>query len=134
MRIIAKVLVHDNNDRLLLLKRSKSHPDFPEHWDLPGGVVENDELAIDAVVRELQEETGIQVLPENITRVYERSRHGGVVHEIFETRFSETPTVKVSWEHESYKWLTKEEILQLAVPNKIDSYFQTVLLFLGRNA
>lgn len=39
-------------------------PDAPEsNWALPGGVVEHDELVIDALVREIREETGLIVEP-----------------------------------------------------------------------
>ncbi|MCJ0601479.1 NUDIX hydrolase, partial [Enterococcus cecorum] len=44
------------NKRVLLVKRR----DFPL-WDLPGGVVESDELPSEAAIREMYEETGYAI-------------------------------------------------------------------------
>ena len=44
------------NQKVLLVKRR----DFPL-WDLPGGVVESDELPSEAAIREMYEETGYEV-------------------------------------------------------------------------
>lgn len=39
------------------------HPTMADHWSIPKGVKENNETVFQAVVRELQEETGI-IIPE----------------------------------------------------------------------
>lgn len=49
-------------DRLLLVRRG-AEP-FQGLWGLPGGAVELGETVADALVREVQEETGIEVVPE----------------------------------------------------------------------
>lgn len=50
-------LVTDDQGRVLLVEHS-----YVEGWWLPGGGVDNKELTQDAVVRELQEEAGINAL------------------------------------------------------------------------
>jgi len=45
--------------KILLVKR-KRNPEM-DHWGLPGGKVEPDERAEDAVVREIDEELGISI-------------------------------------------------------------------------
>jgi 8-oxo-dGTP pyrophosphatase MutT (NUDIX family) len=52
----ATVLIVDNINRLLLLKRSDN-----KCWGPPGGAVEPGELVEDAAKRETQEETGLDV-------------------------------------------------------------------------
>lgn len=47
----------DNGD-LLLVRRA--HGPAPGFWSVPGGKVEPGELLVEAVVRELQEETGLE--------------------------------------------------------------------------
>ena len=53
---VSAVVVHDGD--LLLVRRGKA-PHLGE-WALPGGRVEGGELLVEAVVRELQEETGLE--------------------------------------------------------------------------
>ncbi|MEU6643694.1 NUDIX domain-containing protein [Saccharomonospora sp. NPDC046836] len=54
-------VVHDNAGRLLLIQRA--HEPSRGRWSLPGGRVEPDETDSAAVVRELREETGLDVVP-----------------------------------------------------------------------
>ncbi len=63
MRLSAKAFVVDGADRLLLL--DCTDPDRPgvRWWELPGGGVEPGEDEVDALVREVLEETGLAVDP-----------------------------------------------------------------------
>ncbi len=63
MRLSAKAFVVDGADRLLLL--DCTDPDRPgvRWWELPGGGVEPGEDEVDALVREVLEETGLVVDP-----------------------------------------------------------------------
>jgi 8-oxo-dGTP diphosphatase len=54
-------VVHDAAGRLLLIRRG--HAPSAGLWSVPGGRVEADESEVDAVVRELAEETGLAVRP-----------------------------------------------------------------------
>lgn len=53
---VGAVVVHD--DDLLLIRRG--HGPAAGEWSVPGGRVETGELLIEAVVRELAEETGLE--------------------------------------------------------------------------
>lgn len=57
----ANALVVDDHGRVLLAKRS-IEPD-KGLWDIPGGFLEEAEHPLDAVRRELREETGLEVEP-----------------------------------------------------------------------
>ncbi len=61
--LVACVWVHDGRGRLLLTKRAPEKT-FPGTWENSGGAVKAGETSIQAVVRELREETGIQAKPE----------------------------------------------------------------------
>ncbi len=57
----ACALVVDDDDRLLLVRRA--HDPHGGTWDLPGGFLEEAEHPLDALRRELREETGLEVEP-----------------------------------------------------------------------
>lgn len=52
-------VVFDDHGRLLLVKRA--NPPAQGRWSLPGGRQESNETALEGVVREVWEETGIRV-------------------------------------------------------------------------
>jgi len=58
----ACALCVDADGRVLLARRA--HPPFAGYWDLPGGFLEEGEHPLDALRRELREETGLEVEPD----------------------------------------------------------------------
>ncbi|MEE2830504.1 MAG: (deoxy)nucleoside triphosphate pyrophosphohydrolase [Myxococcota bacterium] len=59
LRVVAAVV--RDGDRVLLTRRPEDAPDFPNHWEFPGGKVEEGESDEQALRRELREELGITV-------------------------------------------------------------------------
>jgi 8-oxo-dGTP pyrophosphatase MutT (NUDIX family) len=63
-RNVVRLVVLDIEERVLLLHvRDLGNPAFGTAWELPGGGIEADESDVDAAVRELREETGLEVKP-----------------------------------------------------------------------
>jgi ADP-ribose pyrophosphatase YjhB (NUDIX family) len=77
MRIVPCVggLVYDDRGRLLLVLRA--HDPARSTWSIPGGKVESGEDGAAAVVRELREETGLEVAPTRQVGVVERPAPDG---------------------------------------------------------
>ncbi|MBL6448685.1 NUDIX hydrolase [Fulvivirga sp. 29W222] len=58
----------ENGERYLLLIQRKNEP-FRENWAFPGGFVEDDEDLNIAAARELEEETGLNLPPEDFVQL-----------------------------------------------------------------
>jgi 8-oxo-dGTP diphosphatase len=64
----ACALVEDDGGRLLLARRAAAV--YDGYWDLPGGFLAEGEHPLDALRRELREETGLEVEPKEFVGVY----------------------------------------------------------------
>jgi ADP-ribose pyrophosphatase YjhB (NUDIX family) len=69
VRPSASAVIFDRRRRILLQQRSDGG-----QWGLPGGSVEIGESVSDAVVREVREETGLEVKPRRLVGVYSDPR------------------------------------------------------------
>jgi ADP-ribose pyrophosphatase YjhB (NUDIX family) len=66
----ASAIVVDQAGRILLHRRADN-----ELWSIPGGGMEIGERIADTVVREVKEETGLEVRPETIVGIYSNPNH-----------------------------------------------------------
>lgn len=65
IRLTVTGALPDVEGRLLMVRRADNG-----HWCLPGGGVDSGERVVEAVVREMEEETGIHVKPVNLVGIY----------------------------------------------------------------
>jgi ADP-ribose pyrophosphatase YjhB (NUDIX family) len=70
---IGAVIVHES--RVLLVQRGREP--LKGHWSLPGGLIEIGESLESAVVREVEEETGLQVEPLELIELLDRIHRDG---------------------------------------------------------
>jgi ADP-ribose pyrophosphatase YjhB (NUDIX family) len=66
----ASAVVVDQDGRILLHRRSDNRL-----WSIPGGAMEVGERIADTVVREVKEETGLEVEPERVVGIYSNPQH-----------------------------------------------------------
>jgi 8-oxo-dGTP diphosphatase len=72
MKRIAQVLLFDRDRKLLIyLRDDKPDIPFPNHWDFFGGHVEEGETPEHALMREVKEELGIDLLNQEFFRRYD---------------------------------------------------------------
>ncbi len=118
--------VLDEKGNCLLLWRG-THPIFSDDPDLPGGTVETGETALEAALREVVEEVGVGIESESVTELYagrKYSKHLSKYY-LYSVELPHGPTIALSWEHTSYKWLSHQDFLEeLKTPK--DTYMQMV--------
>jgi 8-oxo-dGTP diphosphatase len=110
---IKAILINDEG-KILVLQRSAQDEDSPGRVDFPGGGVEQDESYVQAVSREIEEETGIVVPVSKLTLTYTFTRHYKAADEarirlLFVAHVADS-TVRLSHEHEAYWWYTPDEL------------------------
>jgi len=130
MKVVAKAIL-DFNGQLLILVRSKTHPNYGGQYDLPGGEVDRDKSPLAGIVREVEEETGIILSERDLKLVYEKKIASPAVHQIYEAKAGLIrPNVRLSPEHSKYLWLTRADILDKHYPLNLDPFFTDVLTYL----
>ena len=89
---------------MLLLLRPKNMSWAPGKWALPGGHIEEGEPPMMAAVREVREETTLEI---NNPREFHISDNGEVVY--FTTRVNQAK-VQIDWEHDDFAWTYPEDL------------------------
>lgn len=106
---VAKSIVCRADGKFLVLKRSSTDSHAPGRVDLPGGGVEAGESYTTAAVREIAEEAGLTVSPEQLRLVYAMSRLSPrsdevIVRFLFVAHVDVAAAVTLSYEHDAYEW------------------------------
>ena len=101
---------------LFLMNATQDHE--PGKWGVPGGKLEAGEAPVSGAMRELFEETSIRVdesAMERVGSVYIRKPGLDYVFHVFRARVDEGVQVRLSEEHEGYRWVSRKEIEDLAL-------------------
>ncbi len=98
---VTKVVIQDGN-RVLLIKRSDLHENFPNKWDLPGGHIHVGEDKEVGLRREVEEETGLVIGEVNELYPFK--------HETFYITNLPEGKIKLSPEHTEYKMVDIREV------------------------
>ena len=103
----------ENGGKFLFIRRSRLSTNMPGKWVFPGGKCEKGEDVIEALYRELKEETGLSFTNDiaflssyQFLRKEDQSSSEGLV---FLVR-SKDKTVKKNFSGEEYKWINPEDI------------------------
>ena len=105
-----RVLLTDENDKILILKRSTDSKTNPGKWELPGGKVDQKESFDQALIREVYEETQLKIALDHVVGVSEQNLHLiRAVHIIMSGKILEGK-LNLSNEHEGYAWVFFENL------------------------
>lgn len=134
MKVLQKCAVVNSKGEIIALKRRMEDKSRPGKWDLPGGNLdpedierwkdksgrgdEND-ILVRSVTREVDEETGLKVIEGSVKSIYAASgvndKKKMFVIGIGYQALVEDGEVKLSFEHQDYKWVSLEEMKKLDV-------------------
>lgn len=126
MNQVAKLLILDQDNNHLLLYRS-NHPTFGMDPDLPGGTLEDGEQPIDTMVREVQEEAGVEIDASIVRKLYQGTEYSTrkTEYSLYTVTLTKRPDVTISWEHSSFEWISRQEFLD-KIQGAKDTYMQMV--------
>ena len=100
-------VIINNQGRILILKRSPAEY-YAGLWDFPGGTVEKGETLQQAAIREVKEESGLEIkLDKNYFYTYHYQDKELDVYG-FKADFASGKVV-LSEEHVEFKWISKDE-------------------------
>ncbi len=108
-----KAIVHDQHDNVLLLQRSQASTNNVGKWEFPGGKVDPGECFEKALVREVQEETGLTIDLKGSFGVCEsKQARPPVVYLVMEAEAKET-LVRLSEEHADFVWIAPAKLEEI---------------------
>ena len=124
LSLSAKVVVRDESDRCLLLRRSMSSKGNPGKWDLPGGKVDPGESFEQGLLREVAEETGLTISLQRVLGTAEsESPTKRVAYLILEGRL-ESGQVHLSSEHDEYAWVNRRDLAMVNLAEQFRPFAQ----------
>ncbi len=119
-QVVAAVLVR--GDRVLLCHRHPERKWYPNVWDLPGGHVERGEPRLDALVRELREELGVEVDVNDAVRVLRHAPNRDLDIEVWAVGAWSGDVVNAApEEHDTLRWFALDELdgIEVADPGVV---------------
>jgi len=116
MKTVLLVLENEKGEVLFLLRKKR-----PFGWALPGGKVKDDDISdIDALIREVKEETKILLEKENIIFSHSDKSITGDDVDIYRVKLDHTPNVVIDKnEHLNKRWIVSYNEIVLAGNTKL---------------
>lgn len=123
-QLAMKALIQRVDGKMLLLKKNKNSD--LDLWDLPGGRIQKGEEVVDALRREVLEETGLHDLGEikplmmllTSIRIPVGDPDVGLIFSVYTCPLTQNDvSIQLSSEHKSYVWVMPEEAEEMLAPN-----------------
>jgi len=120
--LAVRVLLTDQDGKILILKRSTDSKTNPGKWELPGGKVDQGESFDQALIREVYEETNLKISLEHVVGASEQNLHIiRAVHIIMSGKIIEGE-LNLSSEHEGYAWVLIETLPDYELADWLQDY------------
>ena len=118
IKVAVSALIRDGRGRILMIRRTDNGM-----YSIPGGGLEAGETVSEAVVREVEEETGIDVRVVDMIGVFSNPEHviaydDGEVRQEFSICFTAEPIggeLRTSSESKDVRWVAPEQLSRLEI-------------------
>jgi len=103
-------------EKYLVLKRSEKNDYMPLKWDIPGGIVEMGETVEQAVIREVKEETGLEIVVNKVIYIYSNINQVPQRQDfqvVYDCLYIDGEVSINHREHETHRWTKYSEIENL---------------------
>jgi len=122
-----KAVISNREGKFLIIHRTATAPSNPNKWDLPGGDLDFGEDAINGLIREVKEETGLEIKD---IKPFDVESHIDENGEFWVTIAYKAKTasdkVVLSFEHDEFRWVTVQEFLKLESSNKLKHFINNL--------
>lgn len=124
--VAAKAIIKNEENKYLIMYRSQSDTYAAGEADLPGGKIDPGETIGQGLHREIKEESNleIEILKPLRTWGFKNNDHE-TVGITFLAKYMGGDVV-LSWEHESFEWLSREELLSRNIPEWLRNDFEKI--------
>ena len=113
-------VIKNNEGEILVLRRHPKSKTNPHKWELPGGKIEKGEFFDEALIREIKEETALDVkVGDFCEAVQDDYPHKRTVQLIMYSK-DITGEVKISDEHDDWMWASINEIKSLKITSSLE--------------
>lgn len=120
-----KAVIINKEGKILALRRTSTALSNPDKWDLPGGDLDFGEDVLCGIIREIKEETGLEIKKLKLFNVESHiDKKGEFWVTIAYKAKTKNNNLKLSSEHNDFKWVTKKEFLNLETPEKIKHFVE----------
>lgn len=126
-KFVGVILVNSEGNVLLQL-RPRNEIDYPSHWTLPGGRVEENETVDEALRREINEELGIDLVRYRLfTRVREREGNSTVERYIYWSNLDKKTEDLALGEGIALQYFSEAEITSLKIAFNLKGIIESFL-------
>lgn len=125
------VWIMNSKGELLIQKRSKEKRLYPNLWSITSGGTDSGETTLDTAYREVKEELGINLKPEELELMMSYKRNHDFVDVYLARKDVKLEEITMQKEEVSdVKWVSKEELEELIKENQTPKSLQIYFEFL----
>lgn len=124
LKVGAIILNHKDNNKIALLYRGKQND-----WSFPKGHVDPGENAIQTMVREIREETGltVRIIKELPDMEYHNNIEGSISIKMFLVESEDDSKLKIEFKNDKIQWVQLNKVNKKLSYDNLKDYYNSIL-------